>query len=201
LQVAYPILFSNLINYLAPPSAFDSSQSLSAGETLTLVPPTDAEQIVIASPSNKAYTLAAGQTLFSETNELGYYAVNFISKDSTKAEYFAVNLFNPSESDLSPREKLQIGSTSVTPAVSQQVGLQELWKWLAGFALLILMIEWQVFHRKLFPSLRKLIPTTDKHRQKGYALFHPSSFHEIHHTPLPPFTSPRATCGLYWRTK
>jgi len=149
LQVAYPILFSNLINYLAPPSAFDSSQSLSAGETLTLVPPTDAEQIVIASPSNKTYTLAAGQTLFSETNELGYYAVNFVSKDTTKVEYFAVNLFNPSESDLTPREKLQIGSTAVTPAASQQVGLQELWKWLAGFALVILMIEWQVFIESL----------------------------------------------------
>jgi hypothetical protein len=153
LQVAYPILFSNLINYLAPPSAFDSSQSLSAGETLTLVPPTDAEQIVIASPSNKAYTLAAGQTLFSETNELGYYAVNFISKDTTKAEYFAVNLFDPAESDLSPQEKLHIGSASITPAVSQQVGLQELWKWLAGFALLVLMIEWQVFHRKSFRAV------------------------------------------------
>jgi len=150
LQVAYPILFSNLINYLAPPSAFDSSQSLSAGETLTLVPPTDAEQIVIASPSNKTYTLAAGQTLFSETNELGYYAVNFVSKDTTKVEYFAVNLFDPAESNISPREKLQIGSTSVAPAASQQIGLQELWKWMASFALVILMIEWQVFHRKQF---------------------------------------------------
>jgi hypothetical protein len=153
LQVAYPILFSNLINFLAPPSAFDSSQSLSAGETLALVPPTDAEQIVIASPSDKAYTLAAGQTLFSETNELGYYAVNFISKDSTKVEYFAVNLFDKSESDLHPHEKLQIGSDSVAPAASQQIGLQELWKWLAGFALVILMIEWQVFHRKSFRAV------------------------------------------------
>ena len=150
LQIAYPILFSNLINYLAPPSAFDSSQSLSAGESLTLVPPTDAEQIVIASPSNQTFTLAAGQTLFSQTNELGYYAVNFVSKDATKVEYFAVNLFDESESDLKPRETLQIGSTSVTPTVSEQVGLQELWKWLAGFALLVLMIEWQVFHRRTF---------------------------------------------------
>ncbi len=148
LQIAYPILFSNLINYLAPPSAFDSSQSLQAGESLTIVPPTDAEQVVIASPSNQTFTLAAGQTLFSQTNELGYYAVNFVSTDSTKVEYFAVNLFDPSESNLQPREILQIGSTSVAPTVSQQIGLQELWKWLAGFALLVLMIEWQVFHRK-----------------------------------------------------
>jgi len=150
LQVAYPILFSNLIDYLAPPSAFDSSQSLSAGETLSLVPPTDAEQVVIASPSNQTFTLAAGQTLFSQTDELGYYAVNFISEDSTKAEYFAVNLFEPNESNIQPRETLQIGTISVTPTQSQQIGLQELWKWLAGFALLILMIEWQVFHRKNF---------------------------------------------------
>ena len=148
LQIAYPILFSNLINYLAPPSAFDSSQSLQAGESLTIVPPTDAEQVVIASPSNQTFTLAAGQTLFSQTNELGYYAVNFVSKDSTKVEYFAVNLFDASESNLKPHETLQIGNTSIIPTVSQQIGLQELWKWLAGLALLILMIEWQVFHRK-----------------------------------------------------
>jgi Ca-activated chloride channel homolog len=150
LQIAYPILFSNLINYLAPPSAFDSSQSLQAGESLTIVQPTDAEQVVIASPSNQAFTLATGQTLFSQTDELGYYAVNFVSKDSTKVEYFAVNLFDASESDLHPRGTLQIGNTSVASTISQQVGLQELWKWLAGFTLLILMIEWQVFHRKSF---------------------------------------------------
>ena len=76
--------------------------------------------------------------------------MNFVSKDATKTEYFAVNLFDSAESNISPREKLQIGSSSVTPAASQQVGLQELWKWLAGFALIILMIEWQVFHRKPF---------------------------------------------------
>jgi Ca-activated chloride channel homolog len=157
LQIAYPILFSNLINYLSPPSAFDSSQSLQAGESLTIVPPTNAEKVVIASPSNQTFTLATGQTLFSHTNELGYYAVNFVSKDSTKVEYFAVNLFDASESDLHPREKLQIGSTTVKSAASQQIGLQELWKWLAGFALLILMIEWQVFHRKSFFAQNKEI--------------------------------------------
>jgi Ca-activated chloride channel family protein len=150
LQIAYPILFSNLINYLAPPSAFDSSQSLQAGDSLTIAPPTNAEKVVIASPSNKTFSLAPGQSLFSQTNDLGYYAVNFISKDSTKVEYFAVNLFDASESDSRPREKLQIGSMAVKPAASQQVGLQELWKWLAGIALIVLMIEWQVFHRKSF---------------------------------------------------
>ncbi len=148
LQIAYPILFSNLINYLAPPSAFDSSQSLQAGESLVIAPQTDAKQVVVASPSNQLYTLAPGQNIFSQTNELGFYAVNFIAENSKRVEYFAVNLFDPSESNIQPRAELHIGSQAVAPAVSKQVGLLELWKWLAGLALIILMIEWQAFHRK-----------------------------------------------------
>ena len=148
LQIAYPILFSNLINYLAPPSAFDSSQALQAGESLSIVPQTDAKQVIVAAPSGTLYSLPPGQNLFSNTDELGFYAVNFVTETSTRSEYFAVNLFDEAESNIQPRESLQLGSTSVTPTVSQQIGLQELWKWLAGFALIVLMIEWQVFHRK-----------------------------------------------------
>jgi len=148
LQIAYPILFSNLINYLAPPSAFDAAQSLKAGQSLFIAQQTDAAQTIVASPSNKTYALAPGQNLFSQTNELGFYAVNFIAKDKPRVEYFAVNLFDKAESDLTPRATLQIGSQAIAPAVSQQLGLSELWKWLAGLALLALMIEWQVFHRK-----------------------------------------------------
>lgn len=155
LQVAYPILFSNLINYLVPPAAFDATQALHPGESLSIVPPPGVERIVIASPSNKAYTLlpTAATLTFTDTDELGYYAVNFISKDTSQVEYFAVNLFDPTESDIRPRETLQIGRTTVTPAASNQIGVRELWPWLAGLALLVLLVEWQVYHRRSFPGL------------------------------------------------
>jgi len=150
LQVAYPILFSNLINYLVPPAAFDATQSLHPGESLPIVPPPGVERIVIASPSNKAYTLlpSAVTLTFTETDETGYYAVNFIAKDASKVEYFAVNLFDPTESNIRPRETIQIGRTAVAPAASNQIGLRELWPWLAGLALLVLLVEWQVYHRR-----------------------------------------------------
>jgi hypothetical protein len=154
LQVAYPILFSNLINYLAPPSAFDATQSLNAGESLTIRSQTDAQQVVVSSPSGQRYLLPPGQNIFSQTQELGYYAVNFVTENSTRTEYFAVNLFDELESDLTPRAVLKVGNVSVTPAISQQLGLVELWKWIAGLALLVLMIEWQVFHRKQIPWLK-----------------------------------------------
>lgn len=148
LQIAYPILFSNLINYLAPPSAFDATQSLRPGEVLSILPQTDVEKVLIASPSNTAFTLAADQTTFAQTHEIGFYAVNFLSKDSTRVEYFAVNLFDENESDIQPRDSIQVGSEAVTPTVSRQLGQRELWTWLAALALLILMIEWQAYHRR-----------------------------------------------------
>lgn len=153
LQIAYPILFSNLINYLAPSGAFDSSQSLRVGESLTILPPADVERIVIASPSNTAYILSPDRAIFTQTDELGYYAVNLLSGNSTTVQYFAVNLFNADESNIQPRETIQIGRSTVTPAASAQIGQRELWQWLAALALLILMIEWQVFHRRSLPSL------------------------------------------------
>ncbi|GAB4494152.1 MAG: BatA and WFA domain-containing protein [Anaerolineales bacterium] len=149
LQVAYPILFSNLINYLVPPAAFDASQSLRPGESLTLAPPPGVEQIVIAAPSGQLYTLlpSAASLAFTNTEEIGTYAVNFLSKDTARAEYFAVNLFDPSESNIRPAETLQIGQTSLAPAAAEQTGLRELWPWLAGLALAVLLIEWMVYHR------------------------------------------------------
>jgi hypothetical protein len=148
LQVAYPILFSNLINYLAPPSAFDATQSLQPGESLSMLPQTDVERIVVVSPSNTAYNLSLNQPTFTQTDELGFYAVNFVSAGANTVEYFAVNLFDETESNIQPRASIQVGREAVTPTVSQQIGQRELWPWLAALALLILMIEWQVFHRR-----------------------------------------------------
>jgi hypothetical protein len=156
LQVAYPILFSNLINYLAPASAFDATQSLQPGEALSILPQPDVQKIVIASPSNQAFTLPADQTTFTQTHELGYYAVNFLSKDSSRVEYFAVNLFAENESKIEPRLSIQVGREAVKPTASRQVGQRELWTWLAGLALLVLMIEWQAYHRKQLPIRRQV---------------------------------------------
>jgi hypothetical protein len=149
LQTAYPILFSNLINYLVPPSAFDATQALAPGESLAIAP-TDAEQVVVVSPSGKAFRYVPNQSgiVFTETDELGYYAVNFVTGDSTTAEYFAVNLFDPAESDIRPRASVNVGRAEISAQASERVGQREFWPWLASLALIVLMIEWQAYYRK-----------------------------------------------------
>lgn len=150
LQVAFPILFSNLINALVPPAAFDATQPLRPGESLSITPAPGVTQVVVASPSGRAIPVlpGAGGYTFTATDELGYYAVNFISNEGSTAAYFAVNLSNPAESDIRPRGTIQIGRTAITAAATQTVGQRELWPWLAGLALLVLLIEWQAYHRR-----------------------------------------------------
>ena len=103
---------------------------------------------MIASPTDRAFTLSMNENIFTQTQELGFYAVNLISKDSTRVEYFAVNLFDEVESNIQPRESIQVGQEEVAPAASGQIGQRELWSWLTGLALLVLMMEWQAYHRK-----------------------------------------------------
>lgn len=155
LQAAYPILFSNLINYLVPSAAFDAVQSLSPGESLVIAP-TGAEQVVVVSPSGTGtiFTPSAREIAFTETNEIGYYAVNFITGDSSSAQYFAVNLFDPTESNIRPRENVNVGRAQVGAQTSQRVGQRELWPWFLALALIVLLIEWQAYHRKAFPWKR-----------------------------------------------
>jgi Ca-activated chloride channel family protein len=152
LQVTYPILFSNLINELVPPGAFDASQPLHPGESLSIAPQPGVEQVIVTSPSNIGYTLKPGANgyIFTETGELGYYGVNFISKNTRAAEYFAVNLFDPAESDIRVRPTIQIGRAAVSTSELQKVGQFELWPWLAAIALMVSMIEWQMYHRRNF---------------------------------------------------
>jgi hypothetical protein len=135
------------------------------GESLDILADPGVEQIVVATPSNQTFNFrpAEGAITFTRTQELGYYAVNFLRGDSSSVDYFAVNLFDPNESNIRLRESIQVGRTTVTPAVSQQVGLREVWPWLAGIALIVMLIEWQMYHRRQLKTL-KVVSASDAPR-------------------------------------
>jgi Ca-activated chloride channel homolog len=154
-QVAFPILFANLVDYLAPPQALDAPHGLQPGESLNIrrVVTSDgrpAEQVVIASPSGRNYAYQPGESglLFSDTGELGVYSVNFLGETSQSVEYFAVNLFDERESFILPAESIQVGRASISPTRPAEFGWREFWPVLAALALLLLLLEWWVYHRR-----------------------------------------------------
>ncbi|MFQ5614878.1 MAG: BatA and WFA domain-containing protein [Anaerolineales bacterium] len=149
LQVAYPILFSNLFRYLAPAQAFDAPDGLAPNEAILIRPGTAVDQVIIASPSGQTYSPALTENGFDfrETGALGLYAVNYISDNAQSADFFAVNLFAPAESDIRPNPDLKIGQTTITQTSEDTLGQRELWPWLAAIAIMIITLEWWVYHR------------------------------------------------------
>ena len=149
LQVAFPILIANLIDYLVPSYGFPSQNAILPGDTLLIRSQPSVDQVVVVSPSGKTFSYPASSSgvLFAETHELGLYAVNYLQDGAQSAEYFAVNLFDPLESDIQPQASLTVGRTTIQASAADRLSLREFWPWIAALALLILLLEWWVYHR------------------------------------------------------
>ncbi len=157
LQVAFPILFSNLVEYLLPPSGIDTEARLVPGQSIRIQIPTNVDEVIISSPFGSFYTIRPSESSFfySHTQELGVYAVNFLTEDSTSTEYFSTNLFSQFESNINPKNSIQVGRTTIPVFEQEDIGLRDIWPWFATFALIMLAIEWWVYHR------RSLMPKTE----------------------------------------
>jgi hypothetical protein len=78
LQVAFPILLANLVNWLASTSAVDVPAQLSPGAPVTIRPQIDTTKITVSSPSGQQWTFpvrGSAPIPFAQTHELGIYVV------------------------------------------------------------------------------------------------------------------------------
>jgi hypothetical protein len=144
LQIAFPILMANLVEWLSPRMPFDAQEVLRPGDSVELFPG-DATEALVVRPDGTidAHSLAAYSSLLVRPEQLGVHQVLL---DGSLVGQFAVNLFDPAESDLSRRESIAVGPAEIVPQPDQEVGQRELWPWLAAAALLLLLIEWAVYH-------------------------------------------------------
>ena len=82
--------------------------------------------------------------IYDETDQIGVYT---LFEDDTQLERFTVNLLNPTESALSYSPTVQITEPSVDVVAGLQPMAQEIWRWFALAAFLLLMLEWWFYHR------------------------------------------------------
>ncbi|HRE27472.1 MAG TPA: hypothetical protein PK954_12610, partial [Anaerolineales bacterium] len=153
LQLAFPVLMSNLLAYLAPAQAFSAPDGLLPGETLLIRPAGGDDAIAIDDPTGQRFQAPATEAgvLFADTQLLGLYTV--VSTQRVVGQ-FAVNLFDGGESTIAPATQLTLGQSPVTATPAEETGELELWPWLAAAALLILLIEWYVYHNGSVPPRR-----------------------------------------------
>ncbi len=151
LQIAYPILMSNLIEWLTPSTVISAEGTIHPGDSVTVRPAIGQDAVGILAPDGQFYAASVTNAgaLFAHTDLLGVYGVGTASmeKGAKFAGFFAVNLFDKQESAIKPASSLTIGRAQVAPSVRNQVGQREFWPYVAAAALAILLIEWWVYHR------------------------------------------------------
>ncbi|MDQ3811140.1 MAG: VWA domain-containing protein [Chloroflexota bacterium] len=148
---AFPILMSNLLNYLSPPGVVRSPE-IHTGAIESLAPLPQAERVRVTGPDDRSveFRTSAGPITYAATDLPGVYRVQQIvggGQQTVEDDLFAANLANPAESDLRPRlaglantGPLEVGLTPLT---------REFWGLLAALALPLLLFEWFWFHRRV----------------------------------------------------
>ena len=144
LQVAFPLLIANSVQWLSPLQGLNIPASVRPGEVVPL--PRDA---IVRLPNGAR--VSVDQRGFALTTELGVYSVQ--NKDVTGA--FAVSFNNQAESSIAPNANLVIGGAQAKTAARDQFAQREVWNWLAMIALILLMVEWWIYQRGV-PTLRRM---------------------------------------------
>ena len=164
LQIAYPILVANLMDWLLPGNIGDIPTQVSPGEAVTFTPQLGVTKLIVTSPDglDTVLEIQNGQAIYADTNQVGVYQVTWGEDQSLS---FAVNLSNIQESDILPKEQLSlIDNDTETQSGSTRKARLEWWHPLAVFALILLIIEWLVYNRATLSKIRHLISKTKKSR-------------------------------------
>jgi hypothetical protein len=155
LQISYPILMANLLEWFTPRAALTLIDSAQVGDVIPITPPLSADTIRITPPNNApqvSLPVTGGTVVFADTTATGIYRRELLEGNDVIGEQpFAVNLFSRQESIIAPvpLENFQILGTTLLTEEQEEIGQQEFWGLFALLAVLVLLIEWFTYHQRM----------------------------------------------------
>ncbi|MBL9171633.1 MAG: VWA domain-containing protein [Verrucomicrobiales bacterium] len=148
LRVSFPIFLANAVEWLNPSLSRSSELMVRAGEPLRWRSRQPVSEAVITPPKGKAIHLSLApnsqELLYGATQHQGPYQI----RTGTNLVTFCVNLLDAEETRTMPQETLPIGKYAGVASNVTQVAGKELWRWLAAFALGVVLFEWWFFHKR-----------------------------------------------------
>jgi hypothetical protein len=149
LQPSFPLFLRNVLYVLGNVTEADRERTVQPGEPMVLRPEADIKTLTITPPKGPAEKLQRGtrpEFIFTATDELGLYKVE---REDGVVRHFAVNLLDPNESNIEPRTEIKIGNDEVS-AGQERRQPREMWKWIALVALMLLLVEWYIYNRRIY---------------------------------------------------
>jgi hypothetical protein len=148
LRISFPIFIANAVEWLNPANAKGGQLLVKAGDPfrLALTQPAKTAQITLPDSTTRTLNLDpnANEFVFGDTYKQGTYQLRLGTNDMA----FCVDLLDANESNIKPRESIQLGKYTTVSATTMQRANMELWRTIAAVALLFLLIEWWYYHRR-----------------------------------------------------
>jgi hypothetical protein len=151
IRQSFPTLAYGVLSYLGGHAQVLAGESVPPGVAVDLRSES-AKELLVRSPTGRRTTLNRGPRNvfgFSDTRELGAYDV---LEGDKLTQRFTVNLFDPLESDIRPREEntIRIGYVDVEGETTFEPSRFETWKYLLLLALGVLVFEWYIYNRRVY---------------------------------------------------
>ncbi len=147
---SFPIFFSNAIAWLGSSGSGEAASRYRTGEPLLFYPAKESKvrQFAMVDPAGGEHAVAAegsGEVSFPGTALAGVYALR---GDTKTLVSFGVSLLDAGESRIAPRGEIRLGSTKIVPP-REIAENRDLWKWFAAAALLVCLLEWWIYNRRV----------------------------------------------------
>jgi hypothetical protein len=141
LKVAFPVMMSNIINWLNPHKLEFSILQTRAGEPfdIYLEPHTDAFYTRAPREKWEKQRTTGNPFRYTRTHSVGVYTIS----ENGKQRYFTVNLADESESDISGSFMQEIPDKPVETLDTEDISVQHpLWTAFIFLGLVMLFLEW-----------------------------------------------------------
>ncbi len=146
LKVAYPVMMSNIFNWLNPHKLEFSTFQIQAGETFDIYSKPQTDILFTRAPNEKweKHQVKMNPLKYQNTGTVGVYTI----AENGKERYFTVNLANESESDITSMSPTDAPDQSDIPPISEKVFTdQPIWMLFILISWVVLIFEWYAWLR------------------------------------------------------
>jgi hypothetical protein len=149
---SFPAFIYALLDYLGGHRTTLGGEFIKPGQIVSLKSDAAQKQLEVRAPDGSIHPVpgnSAGTFRFADTDAIGTYNV---LEEGQATQSFTVNLFDPAESDIRPAKAntIQIGHVAVEGRREYEPVRREAWKWLLLVALVVLLVEWYIYNRRVY---------------------------------------------------
>jgi hypothetical protein len=153
IRPSFPVFVNNMIAYMGGIGVGTrESIILEPGANIALRTTAPVKEIDVESPTGQVLKIPRGPQstfVYGNTEIKGVYKVREGSPPEI-TQQFAVNLFDTVESDIRPSDILETTKEQIEGKQAIVPARFELWKFLLIASLVILMLEWYIYNRRVY---------------------------------------------------